>query len=80
MYPAGLSHSNRNIIRADSWTATKAVINQLAMLNGSRKAVGEIIPVLFATTMAVPDSEENIISIKRKKKTFNSINQKPFVS
>ena len=57
LYPAGLSHSNRNIIRADSWTATKAVMSQLAMLKGSRKAVGEIIPVLLATTMAVPDSD-----------------------
>ena len=66
MYPAGLSHSNRNIIRADSWTATKAVINQLAMLNGSRKAVGEMIPVLFATTMAVPDSEEILFLLREK--------------
>ena len=66
MYPAGLSHSNRNIIRADSWTATKAVINQLAMLNGSRKAVGEMIPVLFATTMAVPDSEKILFPLREK--------------
>ena len=56
LYPAGLSHSKRNIIRADSWTATKAVMSQDAMLNGSKKAVGEMIPVRFATTIAVPDS------------------------
>ena len=35
LYPAGLSHSKRKIMRADSCTATKAVINQLATLNGS---------------------------------------------
>ena len=56
LYPAGLSHSKRNIIRAESWTATKAVMSQDAMLNGSKNAVGEMIPVRFATTIAVPDS------------------------
>ena len=56
LYPAGLIHSKRNIIRAESWTATKAVMSQEAMLNGSRNAVGEMIPVRFATTIAVPDS------------------------
>ena len=43
-------------MRAESWTATKAVMSQEEMLKGSRKAVGEMIPVRFATTMAVPDS------------------------
>ena len=56
LYPAGLIHSKRNIIRAESWTATKAVMSQDAILNGSKKAVGEIMPVRFATTIAVPDS------------------------
>ena len=56
LYPAGLIHSKRKIIRAESWTATKAVMSQDAMLNGSKNAVGEIMPVRFATTMAVPDS------------------------
>ena len=31
-------------------------MSQEEMLKGSRKAVGEMIPVRFATTMAVPDS------------------------
>ncbi len=36
-YPAGLNHSKRKIMRAESWTRPKPIIIQEAASNGSGK-------------------------------------------
>ena len=57
-YPDGLSHSNRKMQPAATCTATKATMNQLVVSKGSKKAVGEIIPVFLATKMVIPVSKK----------------------
>ena len=49
LYPDGESHSKKKIVPAANWMATRATSIQLAVSNGSRKAVGEMMPVRFAT-------------------------------
>ena len=49
LYPDGESHSKKKMVPAANWMATRATSIQLAVSNGSRKAVGEIMPVRFAT-------------------------------
>lgn len=54
--PLGESHSNRKIVKVAAWMATTPTSIQEAVSNGSRNAVGEMIPVLFATIIAIPVS------------------------
>lgn len=54
--PLGDSHSKRKIIKVATWIATRPTNIHDALSNGSKNAVGEIIPVRFATTMAIPVS------------------------
>lgn len=56
LYPLGDSHSNRNMVKVAAWIATTPTNIQDAVSNGSKKAVGDMIPVLFATTIAIPVS------------------------
>lgn len=54
--PLGDNHSNRKMVKVAAWMATKPTSIQEAASKGSRKAVGDMIPVRFATTMAIPVS------------------------
>lgn len=54
--PLGESHSKRNIMKVAAWMATTPTNIQEAVSKGSRKAVGDIIPVRLATMMAMPVS------------------------
>ena len=67
LYPDGDAHSKRNIANAEAWIATIVISNHEAMSNGSKKAVGDMIPKRFATIIAIPDSW-NVI-----KKNVNAI-------
>lgn len=54
--PLGESHSKKNIENVAACIATAPTNIQDAVSKGSKKAVGDIIPVLFATTIATPVS------------------------
>lgn len=54
--PLGDNHSKKNMENVAAWMATAPTSIQDAVSKGSKKAVGEIIPVRFATTMATPVS------------------------
>ena len=54
--PLGDNHSKRNIIKVAAWIATIPTNIQEAVSKGSRNAVGDIIPVRLATTIAIPVS------------------------
>lgn len=44
------------MVNVAAWIATTPTSIQEAVSKGSRKAVGDIIPVLLATTIAIPVS------------------------
>lgn len=54
--PLGESHSNKKIVKVAAWIATTPTSIQEAVSKGSKNAVGEIIPVRFATRTAIPVS------------------------
>lgn len=54
--PLGDSHSNKKMVKVAAWIATTPTSIQEAVSNGSKKAVGEIMPVRLATTIAIPVS------------------------
>ena len=58
LYPLGLIHSNRKIDPAAAWTATITTSIQEEKSNGSRKAVGEMMPVLLDTRIVMPVSRK----------------------
>lgn len=54
--PLGESHSKKNMVNVAAWIATTPTNIQDAVSKGSKNAVGDIIPVRFATTIAIPVS------------------------
>ena len=73
-YPDGESHSKRKIQPAATWMATRATMAQLVVSKGSRKAVGEMIPVFLATKMVIPVSKngtEKSMTDSRPELIFN---------
>lgn len=54
--PLGDNHSNRNIVKVAACIATAPTNIHDAVSNGSKNAVGDIIPVRLATIIAIPVS------------------------
>ena len=54
--PLGDNHSKKNMEKVAAWIATAPTSIQEAVSKGSKKAVGEMMPVLLATTIATPVS------------------------
>ena len=76
LYPLGLSHSNRKMDPAAAWTATITTNIQEEKSNGSRKAVGEMMPVRLATRMVIPVSRkgtEKSITLSRAELIFSDV-------
>ena len=61
---------------AATWTATRATMNQLVVSKGSKKAVGEMIPVFLATKIVMPVSKkgtEKSITFSRPELIFSEV-------
>lgn len=54
--PLGESHSKKKMVKVAAWMATTPTNIQEAVSKGSRKAVGDMMPVRLATIMAIPVS------------------------
>lgn len=54
--PLGDNHSNKKIVNVEACMATTPTSIHEAASKGSKKAVGDMMPVLFATTIAMPVS------------------------
>lgn len=65
-----------HLLNAPTWMATKATKAQLAVSKGSKKAVGEMMPVLLATKTVMPVSKkgtENSMTDSRPELIFNEV-------
>lgn len=75
--PLGDNHSKKNIEKVAACIATAPTSIQDAVSNGSKKAVGEIMPVRLATTMATPVSINGMLkstTASRSELIINEVN------